>query len=195
MGRQSFGLKPSTSSPRRPFGVDPEFMVRGHRALHGRDRVRNQRRDLPSGAAIAVRGKTFGRVQDVAGQLQLEDLALRSVVSRKSRIWRTRRAGLPARDQVVCRRRSFPGPPLARRRLLRGRLLFTSSPLPAGDHLFFLRSTSQGHHAGPASHRQRRLTEVSGGRPSSPAGAPRVALPRAWPALWRCRGWRAPVPM
>jgi len=42
--------------------VDAEFMVRGHPALHGRDRVRNQRRDLPSGAAIAVRGKTFDRV-------------------------------------------------------------------------------------------------------------------------------------
>jgi hypothetical protein len=48
-------------------GVDPESIVRGHPALHGRD-VRNQRRDLPSGTAIAVRGKTFGRVQDVAGQ-------------------------------------------------------------------------------------------------------------------------------
>jgi len=39
--------------------VDAEFMVRGHPALHGRDRVRNQRRDLPSGTAIAVRGKTL----------------------------------------------------------------------------------------------------------------------------------------
>jgi len=30
-----------------------------HSALHGRYRVRNQRRDLPSGTAIAVRGKTL----------------------------------------------------------------------------------------------------------------------------------------
>jgi hypothetical protein len=119
------------------FAVDPESMVRGHPALDGRDGVRDPRRDLPSGAAIAVRGKTFGRVQDVADSCSLKTLRCGRSVSRKLRIWRTSRAGWPARDQVVRRRRSFPGPPLARCRLLRGRLLVTSpGPTSGPPHLF-----------------------------------------------------------
>jgi hypothetical protein len=46
------------------------------------------------------------------------------------------------------------------------------------------RSTSPGRSAGPASHRQRRLTEISRGRSSSPAGATVAKLQSSYSATW-----------
>jgi len=118
--------------------VDPESVVRGNPALDGCDRVRNNEPDFPSSAAMPARGKTFGRVQDIAGRLQLEDLALRSVgIAQVEDLVDEARGIAGPRGQVVRRCRSFPGPPPARRWLLRGRLLFTSLGSTSGrPHLF-----------------------------------------------------------
>jgi hypothetical protein len=111
-------------------------MMRGHSVLDRPDRITVPRRRFAE-PPIAVRGKTFGSVQDVAGELQLEDLALRFGWCRTNRgYWRTRR-GI-AGPRSGCSSASFisataacAAPASSRR------LLFTSlGPISGRPHLF-----------------------------------------------------------
>jgi hypothetical protein len=86
-------------------------MVRGHPALDGRDRsTRPAARFAERSRDRRARQDEFGRVQDVAGQLPLEDLALRSVGVAQVEDLADEARGIADRDQVVRRRCSFPGP-------------------------------------------------------------------------------------